>query len=167
MISGIRSLSSTHEQLIVGWTGDILNPETEPIPSSTITPEEKASFDDALAAQQGNLKDPEAEEEPDTKTHYVPVWMDDKVAHGHYDGYCKQSTYTSIQPLSPLTSYAVLWPLFHYLLWQDAATEYASADMHYPYYESANAIFSRRITEVYRPGDLIWIHDYHLLLLPR
>ena len=98
MISGIRSLSSTHEQLIVGWTGDILNPETDTIPSSAITPEEKASFDNALATQQGNLKDPEAEEEPDTKTHYVPVWMDDKVAHGHYDGYCKQSVYCFIPP---------------------------------------------------------------------
>jgi trehalose 6-phosphate synthase/phosphatase len=57
--------------------------------------------------------------------------------------------------------------LFHYLLWQDVATEYASADSHYPYYESANAAFARKIAEVYRPGDLIWVHDYHLLLVPR
>jgi trehalose 6-phosphate synthase/phosphatase len=61
----------------------------------------------------------------------------------------------------------VLWPLFHYLLWQDVATEYASADSHYPYYESANAAFARRIAEVYKPGDLIWVHDYHCLLVPR
>ena len=25
------------------------------------------------------------------KTKYVPVCLNDKVAHGHYDGYCKQS----------------------------------------------------------------------------
>ncbi|RDB27027.1 Alpha,alpha-trehalose-phosphate synthase [UDP-forming] A [Hypsizygus marmoreus] len=103
MISGIESLSSTHEQLIIGWTGDILSP----------TPNERCASD--------------------------------------YDGYCKQT----------------LWPLFHYLLWQDVATEYASADTHYPYYESANAEFARKIAEVYRPGDLIWVHDYHLLLVPR
>lgn len=60
-----------------------------------------------------------------------------------------------------------LWPLFHYLLWQDVVTEYASADQHYPYYEAANAGFARKIAEVYRPGDLIWVHDYHLLLVPR
>ncbi len=66
-----------------------------------------------------------------------------------------------------LTSLSVLWPLFHYLLWQDVATEYASADSHYPAYAAANAAFARRIAEVYRPGDLIWVHDYHLLLLPR
>lgn len=63
--------------------------------------------------------------------------------------------------------FLVLWPLFHYLLWQDVATEYASADSHYPYYEAANATFARRIAEVYRPGDVVWIHDYHLLLVPK
>ena len=61
----------------------------------------------------------------------------------------------------------VLWPLFHYLLWQDVATEYASADEHYPAYEVVNLTFARRIAEIYRPGDLIWVHDYHLLLVPR
>ena len=46
--------------------------------------------------------------------------------------------------------------VFHYLLWQDVATEYASADMHYyPYYESVNAAVARCIAEVYRTGDLI------------
>lgn len=57
--------------------------------------------------------------------------------------------------------------MFHYLLWQDVATEDASADQHYPSYEAANAAFARRIVEIYQPGDLIWVHDYHLLLLPR
>jgi trehalose 6-phosphate synthase/phosphatase len=63
--------------------------------------------------------------------------------------------------------FAVLWPLFHYLLWQDVATEYASADEHYPAYEAVNLAYARRIVDVYRPGDLIWVHDYHLLLVPR
>jgi trehalose 6-phosphate synthase/phosphatase len=61
----------------------------------------------------------------------------------------------------------VLWPLFHYLLWQDVATEYASADSHYPAYLATNLEFARRIAAVYTPGDLIWVHDYHLLLVPK
>ncbi|KAG6864335.1 hypothetical protein C0991_010367 [Blastosporella zonata] len=148
MISGIQSLSATHEQLIIGWTGDILSPTpTEHIKSDIVDHKDRAALDDALASYQPKESDPD----DDRKITYVPVWLDDKVAHGHYDGYCKQT----------------LWPLFHYLLWQDVATEYASADSHYPYYESANAAFARKIAEVYRPGDLIWVHDYHLLLLPR
>ncbi|KAG5642267.1 hypothetical protein DXG03_003316 [Asterophora parasitica] len=148
MISGIQSLAATHEQLIIGWTGDILAPTpNERISSDNVPASDRAALDDALAAYQPKESDPDDER----KITYVPVWLDDKVAHGHYDGYCKQT----------------LWPLFHYLLWQDVATEYASADSHYPYYEAANAAFARRIAEVYRPGDLVWVHDYHLLLLPR
>ncbi|TEB34046.1 trehalose-6-phosphate phosphatase [Coprinellus micaceus] len=122
---------STNEQVIVGWTGDILAPSAATNTGTTNT-------------------DHDMEKTPG-KTTYVPVWLDDKVAHGHYDGYCKQT----------------LWPMFHYLLWQDVATESASADQHYPQYEAANAAFARRIVEIYQPGDLIWVHDYHLLLLPR
>jgi trehalose 6-phosphate synthase/phosphatase len=151
MISGIRSLALTHEQLIVGWTGDLESSSspTDKVPADTVTPKEREEFEAALKAYHPKESDPD--DDRDRKTKYVPVWLDDKVAHGHYDGYCKQT----------------LWPLFHYLLWQDVATEYASADTHYPYYESANAAFARRIADVYQPGDLIWVHDYHLLLVPR
>ncbi|KAF5369086.1 hypothetical protein D9758_002906 [Tetrapyrgos nigripes] len=155
MISGIRSLSTTHEQLIIGWTGDILSTTPgEHVSEENISEQDKKELDEALKGYQpketgaGTEPDDEKEAKPSA---YVPVWMPGKVAHGHYDGYCKQ----------------ILWPLFHYLLWQDVATEYASADSHYPFYEAANAAFARRIYEVYQPGDLIWIHDYHLLLVPK
>lgn len=168
MISGIRSLSATHEQLIIGWTGDINSPVPgERISEDDIADEDKAALEEALKSYQPKESDPD----DDKKTSYVPVWLNDQVAHGHYDGYCKQSKsfhgllllyYRVLNKLN-----LVLWPLFHYLLWQDVATEYASADSHYPFYESANAAFARRIAEVYKPGDLIWVHDYHLLLLPK
>ncbi|KIY68652.1 glycosyltransferase family 20 protein [Cylindrobasidium torrendii FP15055 ss-10] len=148
MISGIRSLSATHDQIIVGWTGDIVSPtHTDKVSPASVSEADRAALDEALTTYTPKESDPD----DDKKTTYVPVWMDDQVAHGHYDGYCKQ----------------ILWPLFHYLLWQDVVTEYASADSHYPFYESANAAFARRISEIYKPGDLIWVHDYHLLLLPK
>ncbi|KAF9009898.1 trehalose 6-phosphate phosphatase [Cyathus striatus] len=144
MISGIRSLSATHEQLIVGWTGDIVS-SSEHV---DVSDEEKALLEEALRS---GTPPKEGDVDDDERMVYAPVWLEDAVAHGHYDGYCKQT----------------LWPLFHYLLWQDAVQEYASADAHYPAYESANAAFARKIAEVYRPGDLIWVHDYHLLLVPK
>lgn len=60
-----------------------------------------------------------------------------------------------------------MWPLFHYLLWQDVATEYASADQYYPPYVQANELFAQTVEKLYQPGDLIWVHDYHLLLAPK
>lgn len=34
-------------------------------------------------------------------------------------------------------------------------------------YEQVNYAFAKQIASVYQPGDLIWIQDYHLLLVPR
>ena len=95
MISGIRSLSQTHEQLIVGWTGDIMS-LADKVPVDTISADDRASFQDAL---DGYV--PDSDDEQDKVAKYVPVWLDDKVAHGHYDGYCKQSKSPSL-PLSQL-----------------------------------------------------------------
>src|SRR6266702_1788822 len=70
-----------------------------------------------------------------------------------------------------LPFFIALWPLFHYLLWQDVSPNSLSAsfsaDEHWAPYEQANAAFARRILDVYRPGDLVWVHDYHLLLVPK
>ncbi|KAF5389624.1 hypothetical protein D9757_004178 [Collybiopsis confluens] len=149
MISGIRSLSATHDQIIVGWMGDIVGGEG----AGGVSDTDKECLEELLASG-GDVDDghdaKDGHASGNHHTGYVAVWMPSAVAHGYYDGYCKQ----------------ILWPLFHYLLWQDVATEYASADSHYPHYEAANAAFARRIAQIYQPGDLIWVHDYHLLLLP-
>ncbi|KAH0826768.1 glycosyltransferase family 20 protein [Lanmaoa asiatica] len=167
MNSGIRSLSATHDQLIVGWTGDILSvlsvgaasadenggsvdDEEQCIPSHLVSRADREALQAELV---GYDEDGQGQGIGGNKgkLEYVPVWLEDKVAHGHYEGYCKTT----------------LWPLFHYLLWQDVATEYASADAHWVHYERANQVFAERIASVLKPGDLVWVHDYHLLLVPK
>lgn len=64
----------------------------------------------------------------------------------HYEGY----------------SNGVLWPLFHYLL---ETVEFDLRD--FEAYERVNRAFADAIVEVYEPGDAIWVHDYHLMLLPK
>src|SRR4051812_29877459 len=58
-------------------------------------------------------------------------------------------------------SNGVLWPLFHYLLDQ--------VPLHVrdwePYVE-VNERFAEVVAQHYQAGDLIWVHDYQLLLLP-
>jgi trehalose 6-phosphate synthase/phosphatase len=58
-------------------------------------------------------------------------------------------------------SNGVLWPLFHYLL--DQVPLQVS---HWEGYVEANEAFADVVAAHYRPGDLIWIHDYQLFLLP-
>jgi trehalose 6-phosphate synthase/phosphatase len=58
-------------------------------------------------------------------------------------------------------SNGVLWPLFHYLLDQ--------MPLHVRDWESyvqVNQLFAELVIGRYQPGDLIWVHDYQLLLLP-
>ncbi len=53
-----------------------------------------------------------------------------------------------------------LWPVFHYRV--DLArfdeTEFAG-------YEAVNRRFGRLLAGLTRPGDLVWLHDYHFLLM--
>jgi trehalose 6-phosphate synthase/phosphatase len=59
-------------------------------------------------------------------------------------------------------SNGVLWPLFHYLLEQ--------VPLHvrdWEPYAEVNQRFADVVAQHYQPGDLIWVHDYQLLLLPQ
>ena len=104
MVSGIRSLCDTHDQVVLAWTGDIEVGNSPPgvatvhrdsVKVSNLTQEDKASLEAAI-------NDYVATEEvtidgaPKKKMTYVPVFLDDKVAHGHYEGYCKTSKYAGV-----------------------------------------------------------------------
>ena len=117
MISGIRSLSATHDQVIVGWTGDILSLPSEGaasaeangevtgdpencIPSHLVSRADRVALEAELV---GYDEDGQGQgiEGNKGKLEYVPVWLEDKVAHGHYEGYCKTSEYSFFVILLP------------------------------------------------------------------
>lgn len=55
-----------------------------------------------------------------------------------------------------------LWPLFHYFM------EYAEFDPEqWEAYKSVNERFADAVLQNYSPGDIIWVHDYQLLLVPK
>lgn len=56
----------------------------------------------------------------------------------------------------------VLWPLLHYRIDLAEFDEAAFAS-----YEAVNRRFARLLAPLLRPDDLLWVHDYHLLLLSR
>ena len=58
-------------------------------------------------------------------------------------------------------SNGVLWPLLHDV---DPATHDACD---WETYRSVNARFADEIVRALHPGDIVWVHDYHLLLVPR
>ena len=55
-----------------------------------------------------------------------------------------------------------LWPLFHYF------TQYVIHDKNFwETYKRVNELFSEVISTIAKKDDIIWIHDYHLMLLPK
>ncbi len=58
-------------------------------------------------------------------------------------------------------SNAILWPLFHYLI---DRVPMDSSD--WEVYQRVNQRFADRVAEVAEPGDMVWVQDYQLCLVP-
>ncbi|KAK4780802.1 hypothetical protein SAY87_016908 [Trapa incisa] len=106
----------------------------------------------------GSLKvdiDPSEQEEVAQKLledfNCVPTFLPHDLQNKFYLGFCKQH----------------LWPLFHYMLpmCPDHGDRFDRSL--WQAYVSANKIFADKVMEVISPeDDYVWIHDYHLLVLP-
>lgn len=59
-------------------------------------------------------------------------------------------------------SNGLLWPLLHY----QVDTQRIDADRDFATYRSVNARFADQLAKEYQEGDVIWVHDYHLMLVP-
>lgn len=56
----------------------------------------------------------------------------------------------------------ILWPLFHY-----HANDMAFEEEPWEAYVEVNKQFARRIAQDVRSDDIVWVHDYHLMLFPQ
>ncbi|HEU4535680.1 MAG TPA: bifunctional alpha,alpha-trehalose-phosphate synthase (UDP-forming)/trehalose-phosphatase [Polyangiaceae bacterium] len=75
-----------------------------------------------------------------------PIYLSSSEVAHFYDGF----------------SNGVLWPLLHYLL--DKVRLDAQRD--WEVYRAVNQRFADRVVEHYAEGDLVWVHDYQLTLVP-
>lgn len=80
----------------------------------------------------------------------VPVWIGDGEFTSAYDEFCHQ----------------VLWPCLHYAVPDAPKTKMFYESATYKQYVSLNAKFAQTIAEQYQEGDVIFVNDYHLMLLP-
>ncbi len=77
---------------------------------------------------------------------YIAIELPSEMAQLYYEGHANQA----------------LWPLFHQF---PSFVEFSPAA--WRAYIDANRLFRDAVVKEYREGDLIWIHDYHLMLLPQ
>jgi trehalose 6-phosphate synthase/phosphatase len=75
-----------------------------------------------------------------------PVFLTEPEMDSFYHGFCNST----------------LWPLFHYF---PSYTAYSEEQ--WETYQHVNRIFCETALAIIQPGDVVWVHDYQLLLLPR
>ncbi len=74
-----------------------------------------------------------------------PIFIEPKVYSRYYNGFCN----------------ATIWPLFHYF---PSFVEFDEET--FRSYEEVNQQFADELVAMLKPGDVLWIHDYQLFLLP-
>jgi trehalose 6-phosphate synthase/phosphatase len=92
----------------------------------------------------GDKKMEEAESPKEFRLH--PVIIPREINEKYYEGFCNNT----------------IWPLFHYF---PSRTSYEPSD--FEAYVEANNLFFKKVKEVVKPGDFVWVHDYQLFLLPQ
>ncbi|EOY25144.1 Trehalose phosphatase/synthase 5 isoform 1 [Theobroma cacao] len=81
----------------------------------------------------------------------VPAFLPPELFTKFYHGFCKQH----------------LWPLFHYMLPLSPDLGGRFDRSLWQAYVSVNKIFADKVMEVISPDDdYVWVHDYHLMVLP-
>ncbi|KAJ7630490.1 alpha,alpha-trehalose-phosphate synthase [Roridomyces roridus] len=80
----------------------------------------------------------------------LPVWIPDAEFESCYDEFCHQ----------------VLWPSLHYAVPDAPKTKIYYETESFKQYVAVNQRFADAISANYQDGDIIWVNDYHLMLLP-
>ncbi|MGF2414235.1 MAG: bifunctional alpha,alpha-trehalose-phosphate synthase (UDP-forming)/trehalose-phosphatase, partial [Ferruginibacter sp.] len=75
-----------------------------------------------------------------------PVYLTNEEISQYYEGFSNE----------------IIWPVFHYM-----ATYARYENAYWEYYNIVNKKFCDAFLKIYQPGDVVWIHDYHLMLLPK
>lgn len=75
-----------------------------------------------------------------------PVFLSEAAMDKFYYGFCNRT----------------IWPLFHYF-----TSNVVYGEENWDYYKKVNEIFCDAVLQILRPDDVVWIHDYHLMLLPK
>lgn len=84
-------------------------------------------------------------EELQNNFNFIPVFLNETDASNYYNGFSNSS----------------LWPLLHYM-----PTYARYEEGWFDSYLKVNDVFADKILETVKSGDIVWIHDYHLMLLP-
>lgn len=79
------------------------------------------------------------------KHQFHPVYLTPDLVENYYEGY----------------SNSIIWPSSHYFF-----SYVQHKDEYWEAYKEVNQLFCEKTLEIFEPGDIIWVQDYQLMLLP-
>lgn len=159
------SPGSTHS-FEVSWTDSLIAPTGESISEQVATywvgtvhvPGEKLSPNEIaeLTAQLLQLN-------------CHPIFLDDDLATACYHGYCKQVLWPTFHNIDPLDHMHSVWNTTSST--QPSTFKWDTLNKHAAWWEAYNEVTSIFVTKLKalltNPSqDILWVHDYHLMLLP-
>lgn len=78
--------------------------------------------------------------------HVEPIFLEENLYNDYYNGF----------------SNSILWPLFHYFpMLVEYRKEYFEA------YRRVNELFAEKLESIVNDDDVVWVHDYQLMMLPQ
>ena len=178
-LSYLSSEESPWDHTVVGWTGEIgtsyvslsppdahpgitanmpsLNPLSAPVPIDNNAPPAQP-LQDGIFMSRDHQASLEQELSHDKRMKTIPIWLAD-------DEEMTDNGIT-LKDQSRWRRYAEheLYALFHYK--QHEPTDGRLERMQWIDYYMMNLKFSDKIMDVYKPGDVVVIHDFYLMLLP-
>jgi trehalose 6-phosphate synthase/phosphatase len=76
---------------------------------------------------------------------FTPVFLTDEQVQAFYEGF----------------SNSTLWPLLHYM-----PSKFRYNPAWWEAYKSVNAMYAEKVVSIASDGDIVWVHDYQLMLVP-
>ncbi|KAL9122262.1 MAG: hypothetical protein Q9187_001181 [Circinaria calcarea] len=155
----VSSLSSASTLSLNKLASMPLNKASAPIPiDGTTRAPPPQSHGDGLRVSKTDRQRLEKQLLRDQNGKIVPVWLMDESED--------ENEYAVLRDQARWRRYAEheLYTLFHYK--QHEPTDGRAECKSWVDYCRMNEMFADRIVEIYNPGDIVWIHDYHLMLLP-
>ncbi len=167
-----KSEQSVSEEVNVVWVGTCSVPEPKP------TNEEMQALLEILGEK-----------------HCVPIFADPTLAALHYLGYCKHILWPVFHNVDQLDQIHSAWnisalgksdsgvpviprtrsksldgtrPKQASILADEQEEKWMKNEAeYYEAYNEVSRIFDRHLAELLLPEDIVWVHDYHLMLLPK
>ena len=135
-----------------------LNKASAPVPIDAHTPVPEPGQTDSIRVSKADRDQLEAQLDREHGGKIVPVWLADESE--------KEGDVVILKDQARWRKYAEheLYTMFHYK--QNEPSDGRGIRKSWADYYRMNKIFADRILEIYKPGDIVIVHDYYLLLLP-